>query len=117
MLQASCPATPEAVPATVRLLVAKPTVVFAFNDMQFDRYQAKINTAVNLFNANGVSHDEFRVMIGNPPMGDDEKKDLSYNLFPAKAAAAAEGTGKSTTSQAQPSNQYGTKSAPGSKTD
>lgn len=95
----------------------KPTVVFAFNDMQFDRYQAKINTAVNLFNANGVSHDEFRVMIGNPPMGDDEKKDLSYNLFPAKAAAAAEGTGESTTSQTQPSNQYGTKSAPGSKTD
>lgn len=89
-----------------------PAVQFIFNDMQFDRYLSKINNALAQFNGNAITHAELRNIIGRYPMSDTEKEDLLYNLFPEKTA---NGQAKEIGTQNQPTNQYGTKSAPGSK--
>ena len=90
----------------------KPTVIMEFNEMNLEKQIQRNNNATNLFQANAITHSEYRKELKKQPIDDSAKKDLFSNMFPnAKTNAAA------ISSQNQPSNQHGSKAAPGAKQD
>ena len=89
-----------------------PTVTMVFNEMNIEKQIQQNNNATNLWQANAITHTEYRRMIKRRPVSDDEKKQLFGNLFPGSKSNAA-----AISSQNQPTNQHGGKSAPGAKAD
>ena len=89
-----------------------PVVTMEFNEMSIEKQNQKNNNATNLFQANAITHAEYRKMLKRPPLADAGRKDLFSVMFPnAKSNAAA------ISSQNQPANQHGSKTAAGAKAD
>lgn len=92
----------------------EPVISMEFAEMNIEKEIQKKNSIINLWNSNAVTHDEYRRMLKLMPLSDQEKKNLSGNLFPGAKAA---GSAAETAVQNQPQNQHVVKTGPGTKKD
>jgi len=99
--------------------VGDPLVTFEFNEMTLGRMIEKANNTLNLYHGNIVSHAEARKMIKRPPMTEEDRLDTYLNRvqIPLAKAKGSPTDWEINPTLNQPQNQYGKKSAPGSRKD
>jgi len=95
-----------------------------FNETRLEKQIARDNNVINLWEGNLLRFPEARRILKKGPLRRGEEKELYVNMvqIPLKEAGVKDpfadtSVKNKTTSQNQPTNQYGTKAGPGSRKD
>ena len=90
-----------------------PSVKLVFNEMRLDKKIARENHVMGQWNNHLITHPEARKLMRFSPLDVSQLKELRSKMIDEEAANNKQAN--LTKNQSQPSNQHGTKSAPGSK--
>lgn len=95
----------------------EPLVTLEFNEMSTSRMIEKANNAINLYQGNLITSREARKILKRAPLPESEWGDTYLNRVQIPLAQAKSSAPVLNPTLTQPTNQYGKKSAPGSRKD